>query len=163
MQNGRPFRAKAPNIRNISEIRGPIRKTTLIHFTAEQWKRAIRGIPVGRRLPKEGVTFEAYPIPDGGVIGEPNCIAQPCQICVSRQPIGPRGEISFECLCRPDPKCPPTNGGGGGPATQPCRLVLRRVGGFPQFVCDGSCTGTRQCRLTIVRERVRIVITCACR
>jgi hypothetical protein len=79
------------------EIRAPVKEGTLLHFTAAQWKQAISRIPVGRRLPKQGMFLEAYPIPDGDVLAQPDCVPGPCEICRVRMVPGRDGLIAMDC------------------------------------------------------------------
>jgi hypothetical protein len=97
-------RIKVPLIRNVLEIKAPVKDGTLLHFTAAQWKQATARIPVGKRLPKQGLFLEAYPIPGEDVIVQPNCVQGPCEICRVRMTPGPRGPIIFDCQCRRDPR-----------------------------------------------------------
>lgn len=152
---------RVPAIRNIVDIKGPVRAGTLVHFSAEQWKELMSGIELGRAKPKYGAGLEAYPIPGGGVVAQPLCIEGPCEKCRARVVgFGPQGEAVFECQCVRDDRDPtcrdrPT------PTPSPlCRLVVR---GRPlRLECDSTgCSGT--CRVSAVRDGARWVISCACR
>lgn len=97
-------RQKAPRVRNIQDLKGPVRPGTLIHFNAQQWRRLTKGMARGKAVPKYGVCLEGYPIPDGGVLAQPLCIEDPCEICrIRTRGITADGEMIFDCQCRPDP------------------------------------------------------------
>jgi hypothetical protein len=155
-----PAPVKAPRIINVAAIKSTPREGTLIHFTEAQWKGALKGIPVGKALPKRGSRLLFTPLPDGGGLVQGDCISMPCEICRIRMRFDPEtGMLGFECLCRPDPNCPEDP-----PLPAPsslCRLVIR-VGVGPVIRCvSNGCT--LNCRLTVVRQGQRLVIACVCR
>jgi hypothetical protein len=155
-------RVTVPTIRNVMEIKAPVKEGTLLHFTAAQWKQAISRIPVGRRLPKQGMFLEAYPIPDGDVLAQPDCVPGPCEICRVRMVPGRDGLIAMDCQCRRDPNCPPEPSSPP-PSVNRCRLAIGRIGGSIRIFCENQgCTSPRGCRLTAVRTGGRYIITCAC-
>jgi hypothetical protein len=163
MMAARRPKITVPAIRNVMEIKGPVKEGTLLHFTAAQWKQAIARIPVGRRLPKHGLFLEAYPIPGEDVIVEPHCAPGPCEICRVRMIPGRDGPILMECQCLRDPRCPEDPPSPPQPSAHLCRLVIRRVGTSIRLVCESQgCTSPRGCRLTVVRMGIRFIITCAC-
>jgi len=147
-------------LRNIADVKGPLRRGTLLHFSAEQWQQAIKGLPAGRAVPKYGVGLEGYPIPGGDVIAQPICIQNPCEICRARVTgFGPDGAMAFECVCRPDPDCPrqpPPP-----PPSPLCALAVRSVRGTLQLVCESrGCQ--RRCQMAVVRQNGRYLIVCRC-
>jgi hypothetical protein len=145
------------------DVKGPLRKGTLLHFTAQQWKQAIARIPEGKQLPKQGLRLEAYPIPGEDVLVEPICVSGPCEICRARTRPGPEGPISFDCACRRDPRCPEDRLPPPGQSASACSLVIHRTGGFIRIGCqDQGCTSARGCRLQFVRSGFRYVLTCVC-
>ena len=146
-----------PRLRNVADVKGPLRCGTLMHFSAEQWQQAIKGIPSGRAVPKYGIGLECYPIPGGAVIAEPICIQNPCEICRARiTGFGPQGAMAFECVCRPDPDCPRQP-----PPSPLCAIAVRRVRGTLQLVCESrGCQ--RTCQMVVVRQNGRFLITCRC-
>lgn len=156
-----PAPVKAPRLVNVAAVKSTPREGTLIHFTAEQWKAATKGIPIGKAVPKMGARLNFYPTPDGGGLVQGDCIAMPCEICRARMRFDPQtGELFYECLCRPDPHCPEDPP--PPPASNLCRFAIR-VGGQPRIGCVSNGCGQR-CRLTAVSQQGgRWVITCACR
>lgn len=151
-------RIRPPRIRNITAIRGPIRSRTLIHFSKEQWEQAIAEIPRGKAIPKHGICLECYPIPGGDVVAQPNCIQNPCEICRVRTRFSRTGEMTFDCLCRPDPRCPSDPV----PPIQSnlCALGIERRPVI-RIVCRSQGCN-RTCRLTSARQNGRILILCRC-
>lgn len=154
---------KVPPIRNIANIKGRIRRDTLLHFSAKQWKAMIAKIPKGKRMPKYGICLEGYPIPGGDVLVRPVCIEGPCEICrVLVSGLGEGGMPIYECQCIPDrERCfeeiPPQS------PTSVCALAFRRTGGLIHLRCESrGCRG--RCRLTSTRDREsgRIMIACQC-
>jgi hypothetical protein len=157
---------KPPHVRNVKEVKGPIRDGTLLHMTEKQWGQAKKGLRQLKTLPKSGTCLDVYPIPDGDVIVQPNCIQQPCEICrvrtiPTRVPGGGIGFIA-DCQCKPDPRCdfdppPPL-----GPA---CSLEIRTSGVIGISCQNNHCA--RNCRLGFVRVQqpfgtmFRIVCTCS--
>lgn len=154
-------KAKAPSIINVEDIKKTPPEGTLIHFTAAQWNGAIKGIPMGKALPKRGSRLMFTPLPDGGGLVQGDCVAMPCEICRSRMRFDPQsGMLIFECLCRPDPNCPEDPPVPPAPSTL-CQLRIR-VGIGPVIRCESNgCT--QHCRLTIVRQGQFFVIACVCR
>jgi hypothetical protein len=157
-----PVPPKAPRVINVADIKSTPREGTLIHFTEAQWKGAVKGIPVGKALPKRGSRLLFTPLPDGGGFVQGDCISMPCEICRSRMRFDPKtGMLIFECLCRPDPNCPEDPPPTIPPTSNLCQLRIR-VGVGPVIRCDSNgCT--QHCRLTIVRQGQRFVIACVCR
>ena len=149
-----------PRLRNLADIKGPLRSGTLIHFSARQWEQATDKIPSGKAVPKYGVGLECYPIPGGDVVAQPICIQNPCEICRARViGFGQEGVTSFECICQPDPRCPEDPP--PPPPSPLCAIVVRRVRGMLQLSCDSrGCQ--RRCRLAIVRQDGRFLIVCRC-
>lgn len=150
---------KPPRLRNIQNIKGPLREGTLIHFSKKQWEKIIKGVPMGKAVPKYGVALECYPIPGGDVVGQPNCIQNPCEICRARVAgISPDGVLTFECLCKQDPNCP----------TEPvppiitpqCSLAIDARRLRPIYCRNNGCR--RTCRLTFVRQGTHWILTCHC-
>src|SRR5262245_41812148 len=117
-----PRSSKAPRLVNIASVKSVPSKGTLLHFTAEQWKQATKGIPSGKAVPKYGIRLAYYPLPDDDGIGQVECVQGPCEICAVRPRLTPNGELVFECRCRPDPRCPPEPG--APPAGTACELVV---------------------------------------
>lgn len=154
---GRP---QAPRLRNIEDVKGPLRSGTLLHFSARQWQQATEGIPASKARPKYGLCLECYPIPGGDVIVQPTCIQNPCEICRARiTGFTPGGGMTFECLCRRDPRCPEDPP--PPPPSPLCALAVRRVRGQLQLVCESrGCRG--RCRLEAIRQNGRILIVCRC-
>jgi hypothetical protein len=156
-------RAGPPKIQNILDIGSTFEPGTLIHFTAAQWEQMTAKIPIGKGVPKFGVAFGYYPIPDG-MLAEPMCIQNACEICRSKVTgFGPGGVMTFECQCRRDPACPDGGGGGGGPVvvTPLCRIQIQRVRGMLTIGCASQgCTG--QCRLSAVRQGTQQLLVCRC-
>ncbi|HEX3131401.1 MAG TPA: hypothetical protein VH394_28950 [Thermoanaerobaculia bacterium] len=152
---------KPPRIVNVESIKATPPAGTLIHFSKEQWASAIRDIPQGKALPKYGSRLAYYPLPDGGGALQGDCIQNPCEICRFRQRFDPQTmQLVFECLCRPDPHCPEDPPPPPPPASNVCRLVVQ-VNPVRIFCASNGCN--RTCRVSIVRDGQRFVITCACR
>lgn len=157
-----PTPIKVPRLINVAEVKATPREGTLIHFTEEQWKAAIREIPTGKALPKVGTRLTFYPLPDGGGVIGGDCIQMPCELCRVRQVFDPKGgQLIFDCQCRPDPRCPEDPPPPPPPPTSLCRLVIQ-VGSRPLISCQSNGCQQR-CRLTGVRQGGRWIITCACR
>lgn len=62
-----------PQVRNIGDLKSTPRSLTLIHFTAEQWKGAIKGVKEARSIKKGRSFIEYTPLPDGGGIIHADC------------------------------------------------------------------------------------------
>jgi len=154
--------AKAPVVKNILEIRGTLPAKALIHFTASQWKALTGRMVVSRIRPKYGVGLAGYPIPGGDILAQPVCIENPCEICrAPRSGFGRDGIMTLECVCRPDrercPQDPPPP-----PSSPLCVLRIRRTGARIGLTCDSQgCT--RSCRVGVVQDQGRWLISCLCR
>ena len=152
---------KAPRLRNISEVKGPLHQGTLIHFSAKQWKQMTARIPVEKGMPTPGLGLDCYPIPGGDVIVQPTCIANPCETCkIKVSGVYPDGRIGFDCQCQRDPDCidnrnPPP------PPPPNCALDILTTGGRIRIRCRSQgCSG--RCRLRATQQDGRFVIACLC-
>lgn len=150
---------KPPRMVNVESIKSTPPAGTLIHFSKEQWEAATRDIPKGKAIPKYGVRLYYYPLPDSGGAAQGDCIQGPCEICRLRQRFDPAtGQLIFECQCRRDPNCvedPPSTL----PGSNQCRIAIQL--NPVRIVCvSNGCT--RRCRIAIVRDGQRFVITCVC-
>ena len=152
--------AKVPAILNIAQVGSTLEPRTLLHFTAKQWEQMTAGIPVGKGVPKFGVALEYYPIPDGDVLAQPICVQNPCEICRVRQTgFGPDGFMSIECICQKDPNCPQDPP--PPPPSPLCRFGFQQSGGMFKLACiSQGCT--RTCRLSVVRDGNRFLLSCRC-
>ena len=178
-----------PQIQNVAELRGVSRKGLLIHFTAEQWKAATKGMGRLKPGPRSKAALEAAPVPGrpGDFVIGPKCPPgctpvmryqraakrRPPRPGKTGSPVGytphPDDFIIPECICDPDePDLP--GGGQGGLNRSGCRLVIRfqrqrppRAFPTPVITCDRT-TCTRNCRLASRRlPDGRIEIFCDCR
>ena len=148
----------APRLVNIAELKGIPREGTLIHFTAEQWKHALQRIATGKAVPKYGLRLAYYPLPDGGGVVQPDCVVNPCEICKVRMRWIPNEGLTFECACRPDPKCP--DGHPPPPVSNLCRFVVNTTGWIRIDCQSQGCAG--RCRFQAVHQGSQILIVCAC-
>lgn len=160
------------SIKNISDIKTSTSKPRLIHFTTEQWNKAVAKIPVEdfnqkRHGKLKGII--AIQNPDE-VILYPQCMPDPSQECIMKQVLGPGGMLSFKCFCRPAKTSGPggSGGSGGSFAEMPgCTFIYQPnpnfQGGF--FACVGSCPGGR-CRIRRIRIHLGhitlVMIVCRC-
>lgn len=149
-------KAVMPRIINVTELRGTLRTPILLHFTAEQWKRAIKNWEKMEKLPSRAVMLEAVPMPGGRgdmLVSYRGC--PPGTIPIMRfsratSPVGLTPEpdsydtIQPSCIDDPDsglPPPPPRRLGG-------CELVIR-IGlqpRIPIFYCARTtCSRPRRC------------------
>ena len=155
-----PHSFQIPMVKNVAELakmKAAPRKPMLIHFTADQWKQASKGIRQGKGIPKKGFRFVGIPDPDGGFLFQPECVPSPNEECILQpipRPGSPRA-LEFVCLCRPkDPLIPPP---------EPlCTLVLS-INPLELYCEKRACTGN--CRIYVVTSGgplPRTVVTCGC-
>lgn len=170
-----------PQVRNIADLKSTPRNVTLIHFSAEQWKGAIKGVKEARSIRKGRSFIEYIPLPDGGGIIHADCGSpSPTDRCSVRpvvdlpRPVppqpgpGPRPgpelsrlpeqvPVRFECTCRPA-----SGGGSKAPVVlkPPCELIIERAPRLRITCRSNSCSG--RCVLTIVRDGLRFRISCEC-
>ena len=160
-----PHFSEIPAVKNVAELakmKATPRRPLLIHFTAEQWRQASKGIRRGKARPKKGFRFVGIPDPDGGVVLRPECVPSgPDEECILRPVprLGPP-RIAFECYCRPTGSLIP----GAEPAKPFCTM---EVGFYPRlrFFCRKVlCVGN--CRLQIVQSSAGMfptfTLACVC-
>jgi len=178
----RPAAFPPLQIRNVMELRGTTRKGLLIHFTAEQWKAATKGMTDLEPSKKAVAALEAVPAPGrpgDWIIGTrcpPDCTAVMRYRRATKQPRNPRSPVGYtpqpddfiipECICEGKPDLP--GGAPPGLIRVGCRMVIRfegQGGGIPRPVitCEPeTCRGT--CELIARRQpNGRIQLLCDCR
>lgn len=161
----RTKKPRVPRLKNILDIKGPLRPGTLIHFSDEQWEQMTSKLTPGKGVPKFGAGLVCYPVP-GGYVGDWTCIQGPCEICKpiiriprSRFPVPP---LVIGCHCihdHRDPLCnlPP----GSSPQTPRCEVEIQRSGSINIGCRNNRCTG--RCVARFVRDGHRWVFACQCR
>jgi len=141
-----------PVIRNIDDIKGPVKGLEFVHFADAQWMRATKGIPVGRKLPKRGLTIECTKSQHGGMLLMARCGGAPGEVCIT-QLVWKDGRLVYQCSCT-------KLGGDGRPPPEGCKLVIRRTPVIG-FGCEAeTCTGT--CRFQIILSGGRLYLHCRC-
>ena len=180
----RPTALPSLQIRNVMELRGTTRKGLLIHFTAEQWKAATKGMTVLKPSKKIVGALEAVPAPGrpGDWIIGPRCPPDCTPVMRyrraasrPRKPGGPRSPVGYtpqpddfiipECICDGKPEepgeIPPR------PIRVGCRLVIRferqsDIVPRPVITCEAvTCEG--RCELVSTNgQDGRIQLLCDC-
>ena len=148
-----------PTIINIADFRAASTGPTLLHFTAEQWKAALKNGKRVKSLPRSKVTFEAVPMPsrDGDMLVSPRGCPKGYSSVLRFIPAGSPNGLTPE----PDtydtiqPQCISENGDDGRPSVYPftgCQMVvnLPRQPFRPPISC-ASTTCRRRCVLQFVR------------
>ena len=159
---------KLPAFRNITEIKARPRAPVIPYFTAEQWKRATRGLKVDRRgkVDRKTPAVRYMPAPWGGgdVIAFHDMelvagIRRGCKPLIDVRPGLSPGQVTigfgFECI--PEPKLPIGS----------CELIIRAFPGAPPdgispWDCDKvDCTG--RCKLVLVGTPSEGELQCQCK
>lgn len=140
-----------PVVRNIEDIKGPVKGLEFVHFTDAQWEKATKKIPVGKVVPKRGLIVEAVKS-QNGVLLMARCSGGPGEVCAT-QLVWKDGRLIYQCSCS-------KLGGDGRPPPEGCKLVIRRTPVI-RFDCESeTCTGT--CRFAIILNGGRIYLHCRC-
>lgn len=155
--------AGMPTIKNVAKITGRERGTVLIHFTANQWAKAIKGAIDGRvagiRRPSSGLFLMNTPIiPHGTGIPNPNpfpgpeppdfpptfvdqilnafCACERTGYCGNSVTTTDPGSFTVTCKCY----CPPETDLGG-QMIEGCRPVFSEE----KWTCAGGCPKESTC------------------